>query len=169
MAEVLMINVQDLKTLTPIEGNVDSDFITPFIKIAQDKHILPVLGTNLFDKIKELIEDDELDNAGNESYKELHELIKPCLAHYVNVDYIPFNTYKLKNASVTQGTPENAIPISKSEMDALIGLAMDTAESYLSRIEEYLCANSEDLPEYNSNTSGDVYPQSPRPFHGLTF
>ena len=169
MAEVLFIGMEDMKSLTALGGNVDSDYVIPFIRIAQDMHILSVLGTKLFDKMKELIEDDEMGDAGNEAYNSLLDLIKPCLAHFTMVDYIPFNTYKLKNASTLQPQPENAVPVSKTEMDSLVEIERKTARNYLMRIEEYLCANNSDLPEYTSNTTGDVYPKDPKPFNGLTY
>jgi len=165
MAEVLLINVKDIVTLSALGGNVDTDYVTPFVKIAQDSHILPVLGTQLMDKIKDGIEDDTLAGA----YLELWGLVKPCLAHFVMVEYIPYNTYKIKNAGTLQGAPENATAVSHAQMVDLVDREMNTARAYLRRVEEYICANTEDLPEYSQNTSGDVSPESSKPFYGMTF
>ena len=168
-AEVLLISIKRLKELTALGGNVDSDYVVQFIKIAQDKNILPVLGTKLMDKLKELINDDSLSEAGNIKYLELWQKIELALAHFTMVEYIPFNTYKLKNAGTVQHSPENAVGVTLAEMTDLVDRERDTAENYLSRVDAYLCANSADIPEYSQNASGDVFPIPDTPFHGLTF
>jgi hypothetical protein len=45
MSDVLFIQREDLIRYTLIGGNVDTDKIIPHIKVAQDIHILPILGT----------------------------------------------------------------------------------------------------------------------------
>ena len=47
MSDVLFIQREDLIRYTLIGGNVDTDKIIPHIKVAQDIHILPILGTCL--------------------------------------------------------------------------------------------------------------------------
>jgi hypothetical protein len=44
MSDVLFIQREDLIRYTLIGGNVDTDKIIPHIKVAQDIHILPILG-----------------------------------------------------------------------------------------------------------------------------
>ena len=48
----LLISADTLKRNTTISQSVDEDLIHPVILIAQDRYILPVLGTDLFEKLK---------------------------------------------------------------------------------------------------------------------
>ena len=52
MSDVLFIQREDLIRYTLIGGNVDTDKIIPHIKVAQDIHILPILGTKLYEKLQ---------------------------------------------------------------------------------------------------------------------
>jgi len=69
MAEALLITRDDLVRFTSVNGNVDTDKFIQFIKIAQDVQIENYLGTKLVDKLKQLIEDNEVNDPGNEDYK----------------------------------------------------------------------------------------------------
>ena len=60
MAQVLLVRRQDILKLTPINGNVDTDKITPFIKSAQDIHIQDILGTKLFEKLIDGVQNSNL-------------------------------------------------------------------------------------------------------------
>ena len=52
MAEALLIQPIDLKRFTFVDGNLDSDKLLQFVKIAQDIHIQSYLGTDLLNKLK---------------------------------------------------------------------------------------------------------------------
>ena len=49
---ILLISAETLKQNTTISQSVDDNLIHPVIMLAQDKYILPVLGTDLFEKLK---------------------------------------------------------------------------------------------------------------------
>ena len=44
MLNILFIKRDDIIKRTPYGGNIDPDKLVPFIKTAQDKYILPILG-----------------------------------------------------------------------------------------------------------------------------
>ena len=71
MSEALLINRADIMRLTGINGNIDLDKILPHVKTAQDIHLQTIIGTNLLDKLKQLVTDGELDDPANEDYKTL--------------------------------------------------------------------------------------------------
>jgi len=52
MAEVLLISENYIKKYTTVNGSVDPNLIYPSVYLAQDKWILPFLGTDLMNKIK---------------------------------------------------------------------------------------------------------------------
>ncbi|BCV05377.1 MAG: hypothetical protein CM15mV105_220 [uncultured marine virus] len=52
MSYVLFISENKLKDSTAIGGNVDIEFILPYLKVAQKKHIERVLGTDLLKHYK---------------------------------------------------------------------------------------------------------------------
>ena len=55
MATALLITRNDIVKKTALNGNVDTDLFIQFVQIAQDTHIQNYLGTDLLEKIQELI------------------------------------------------------------------------------------------------------------------
>ena len=105
MAEVLLINRADIMRITGLSGNIDEDKILPHVMTAQDIHLQPIIGTNLMQKVKDLIEDDELDDAGNEYYATLENTyITPTLVYLVMWDFLPFLQYEISNGGISSKT-----------------------------------------------------------------
>lgn len=158
MAEVLLITRTDLVKYTAVNGNVDTDKFIQFIKIAQDIHIQNYLGTLLLNKIKDEIDANTLANP----YLDLVvNYVKPMLIHWAMVEYLPFSAYTIANKGVYKHSSENAENVSKIEVDFLIEKQRDLAQHYTQRYIDYMCANSNDFPEYNEATNnGEVNPST---------
>jgi len=155
MAVALFISRTDLVKNTILDGNVDTDKFIQFIKIAQEIHIRNYLGTKLYDKIS----DDIVASSLTGNYLTLvNTYLKPMLIHFAMVDYIPFASFQLKNGGFSKHVSENAESLDKSEIDMLINKETNFAEYYTQRFLDYICVNNNLFPEYNQNTSGDVYP-----------
>ena len=156
MAEALLVTRKDIVKFTAMSGNVDTDKFIQYIKIAQDKHIENYLGSDLIDKIKQHIIDDDL--AGN--YLTLvNEWIKPCLIHWAMVEYLPFAAYSIANKGVFKHSSENAENASKDEVDYLLEKERNTAQYYTDRLIDHLSFNaSSKYPEYYTNNNEDVNP-----------
>jgi predicted glycosyl hydrolase (DUF1957 family) len=156
----LFCNEDKLKSSTAINYNVDTAFLLPFLKIAQDKHMQVILGTDLYEKI-------ENDIAGVDSasltgaYKVLvDDYIQDAIIHYALIEALPFISFQIKNGTVTQKNSENGTAASKEDLNWLIQKERDTAEFYGQRIVDYLCDNSSSFPEYTSNSGSDLCPIS---------
>jgi len=156
MAEALLIGKADLQAYTALNGNVDTDKIVQFIKIAQDIWVLQYVGTDLMTKIKADIVASTL--TGN--YATLvNTYLKPMLIHFTMVEYLPFAAYSISNKGIYKHSSENAEIVSKEEVDYLVEKEKRIAENYAQRFLDYMCLNEALFPEYQSNGTGDVYPQ----------
>ena len=155
MAEALLIKPIDLKRFTFVDGNLDSDKLLQFVKIAQDIHIQSYLGTDLLDKIKNDIVAGTLTGA----YLTLLETyVKPMLIHWAMVEYLPFAAYNVTNKGMYKITSENAETVDKNEVDFLIQKSRSLAENYSQRFVDYMVYNQSNFPEYTSNSNNDIYP-----------
>jgi len=153
----LFCNEDKLKSSTAINYNVDTAFLLPFLKIAQDKNMQVILGTDLYEKLEADIVGGTI--AGN--YKVLiDDYVQDSIIHYALVEALPFISFQIKNGSVTQKNSENGTAASKSDINWLIQKERDTAEFYGQRIVDYLCENSSLFPEYSSNSGADMNPIS---------
>jgi len=163
MAEALLITRTDLVKFTSMNGNVDTDKFIQYIKIAQDIHIQGYLGTELLEKIKADIVAGTL--AGD--YLTLVETyIKPMLIRWAMVEFMPFAAYTIANKGVYKHSSENAENVDKIEVDFLIEKERKIAEHYTQRFIDYMCFNQSKFPEYNTNSNGDMYPNTDTNFSG---
>ena len=80
---VLLISEQKLKDNTPITDNVDSSELRFAIQQSQAIQIQETLGTNLYEKILQLVDTGDINLAGNANYKSLLDnYIQPTLIAY---------------------------------------------------------------------------------------
>jgi hypothetical protein len=157
MAEALLIGKSDLQAYTSLNGNVDTDKVLQFIKIAQDIWVLQYVGTDLMNKIKSDIVASTL--TGN--YATLvNTYLKPMLIHFTMVEYLPFAAYSISNKGLYKHSSENSEIVSKEEVDYLVEKERRIAENYAQRFLDYMCVNQSLFTEYTSNGSGDVFPQN---------
>jgi len=163
MAEALLITRNDLVKFTAVNGNVDTDKFIQFIKIAQDIHIQNYLGTDLLNKIKS----DIIASTLSGDYETLVETyVKPMLIHWAMVEYLPFAAYTIANKGVYKHNSENANNVEKNEIDFLIEKERHIAQHYTQRFIDYISFNTNLFPEYNSNSNGDMYPDTDTNFKG---
>lgn len=155
MAQALLIQPIDLKRFTFVDGNLDTDKLLQFVKIAQDIHIQSYLGTDLLNKLKADV------TAGTISgvyLALLEDFVKPMLIHWSMVEYLPFAAYNVTNKGMYKSTSENAESVDKNEVDFLIQKSRSLAENYSQRFVDYMVYNQSSFPEYTSNTQNDIYP-----------
>lgn len=157
MAQALFITRDDIVKFTALSGNIDVDKYTQFIKIAQDIHIQNYLGTKLFDKINDDIVAGTL---ANPYLALLKDYIKPMVIHFAMVEYLPFAAYTIANKGVFKHNSENSTNVEKNEVDFLIEKERDIAQHYTNRFLDYICYNTATFPEYNTNSNGDMFPDS---------
>ena len=163
----LLITREDIVKKTALNGNVDTDLFIQFVKIAQDTHIQNYLGTDLLEKIQSLITAGTVDDAGNADYKTLLvSYIKPMLIHWSMVEYLPFAAYSVANKGVFKHSSENSVNAEKFEIDFLVEKERSIAEHYTRRFIDFICYQTATYPEYNSNSNGDMYPDSTSSFSG---
>ena len=146
-----------------MNGNVDTDKFIQFVKIAQDIHIQNYLGTKLFNKINDAIVAGTL---ANPYLALLKDYIKPMVIHFAMVEYLPFAAYTIANKGVFKHNSENSTNVEKNEVDFLIEKERDIAQHYTNRFIDYMSYNQVSFPEYNTNSNGDMFPDSEANFTG---
>jgi len=154
---VLLVTNEDIFKYTSLNGNVDVDKVTPFVKVAQDIEIQEVLGTQLFQKILTDVRLSTL--AGNYSTLVL-TYVQPTLIHYAMADFLQFHGYEISNAGIIRNNPENTQLPDKNEIDTLVKRQRGIAETYRKRLVSYLTYYPQLFPEYTANQNDGEYPTS---------
>lgn len=149
MAKVLLVSEQTLKKNSVINNNVDGMYLLPAIEYAQDAGLQPIIGTKLYNKLMDLVEDGSI--TGATDYKNLlDEYVTPYLINKVTADVqIPL-VYKVRNQGVVQQTGENTYVPSLKDLQYVIQNYENKANFYSNRLSDYLKANRSKYPEYCS-------------------
>ena len=164
MATSIFISEDKLKSSSTINGNVDAELLKPYLKVAQDLHIHPILGTDLYNAIQDGIENSNL--TANESAL-LNNYIADALTQWTLYEALPFLSYKIMNADIVRKAGENSQSASKDEITFLRDIVRNTAEFYTERLIDYIKNNTASFPEYSTNTGADVSPDTSNYYSGL--
>lgn len=140
-----LISENTLKTESYINDNMDSAMILPSIMTAQDMHLQPLIGTNLYNKLIEMVQNQEVTGP----YKMLMDkYIRPFLIYAVMMDIqIPL-AFKNRNAGVIQTNNEYSNNSYMKDVQTLKSYYESKMNFYGLRMTDWLCANSEHIPEY---------------------
>ena len=168
MAYVLFISDQKLKDSTAINLNVDVDLLLPFVKEAQKLYVETILGTELTQKLKDLITAGTIGNVGNEAYKTLlDDYIGDMLPGYSLYHALPYLRFKVENGNIYSKTSETGTALSTEEAQHFREEVLNTASYYRERAIDYITNNISSFPEYSTNSGADVSPTKDNYYAGM--
>ena len=146
MAELLFITPQEMTSSTILSGNTDTDKYLFCILQVQLTTIEPLLGSELYDKIKTDKENDDLADLYLELYT---EFVKPITKNEALAQYIEIASYMVDNAGIYKKSGENVELVDKSEVVYLAEKYKSLAQMYVQRFNKWICKNP--LSEYKTS------------------
>lgn len=152
---ILFVDPEYLKNQTFLNGSVEDAYLRPAINVAQDKWIAPYLGDALYDKLKSDVEGSSV--TGNYLIL-LRDYIRPALAWWTCVEYMPNALTKIDNGGLVQRQSEDVQPATRSEENQLKEQARQNAHHYTEKLYRYLCYNDELFDEYDDNVDEQRHP-----------
>jgi hypothetical protein len=168
MAYVLFITRNDIIKNTPLQGAIDADKLLPFVRTAQDKYLLDLLGTVLFEYLQVKIADNTFGTL-NVYYQDLmDDHIKNTLIWYSAVEYIPFSSISFKSEGAVKHLSDQSVAPGKNEIDYLKQQAQQNADYYATRLQNYLISYSNQIPQYLESVGNQtqIYPNMSNTYFG---
>ena len=144
-----------------IDDNTEYDKITPVIELVQDKYILPLLGTSLYNTIETHIL-AYINSATTipAAYKTLIDnYILKMMVHYIMYESSPTFKFRYANKGIMSNSSDNGQPIPTNDMEYLMNIWKTNGEMYGDRMIKYLNYNNSTYPTYNNNTGADIFPE----------
>lgn len=168
MSYALFINRNDIIKNTPLQGAIDADALLPFVRTAQDKYIKNLIGTVLFDYLQDQIIANTVSTLSVYYQDLLDDYIKNALIWYSAVEYIPFSSVQFKSNGAVKQQSEQGVAPSKSEIDYLKQIAQTNADYYALRLQNYLIAYSQNIPQYLESVGNQtqIYPDQTNQYFG---
>jgi hypothetical protein len=168
MSIALFINRNDLIKNSPLQGSIDADALLPFLSTAQVKYIKNLLGTVLYEFLQAKITDGTIGSLSAYYQDLLDDHIKPTLIWYSCVEYIPFSSVQFKSNGAVKQQSEQGVAPTKTEIDYLKQQAQTNADYYALRLQNYLIAYSNNIPQYLESVGNQtqIYPDQTNQFFG---
>jgi hypothetical protein len=168
MSYALFINRNDIIKNSPLQGAIDADALLPFCRTAQDKYLKNLLGTVLFDYLQAQITANTFSSLSSYYQDLMDDHIKYTLLWYACVEYIPFSSVQFKSNGAVKQQSEQGIAPAKSEIDYLLNKALNNADYYALRLQNYLIAYSQNIPQYLETVGNQtqIYPDQSNQYFG---
>ena len=98
----------------------------------------------------------------------LNDYIKNALIWYSCVEYIPFSSIQFKSNGAVKQQSEQGIAPTKVEVDFLLQKAQENGDYYALRLQNYLIAYSNQLPQYLQSIGNQtqIYPDQTNQYFG---
>lgn len=160
MASIIVdfISINGFKEVTGVQYNVDDSTISPFIQDAQNNRLVPVIGDNLFDRLKDGIVNGTLTN---DEKLLMDNYIQPQLYKWTLFESMLNINFKYTNKSISKESSQYSTPSDSKEIHRLRREVRNDAESLNFKLQDYLNKNSDLYPEYIiescNNSNGDIY------------
>ena len=151
MSKIFLINENVLKSETILNDNVGSEFIRPAIEASQDIYLQQLIGTELLEKLYNLVVTNNIQEDKNSHYKTLiDEYITNYLKYKVLAEITIPLAYKYRSVGVVQSNGENYSNSQMKDATLVQNHYELRASFYAERLSKYLNTNSNLYPEYMS-------------------
>ncbi len=146
MKNTLFISVNTIKERTGLHANIDDKLIMPEIATAQDMYILPMLGTNLYERLQAGIVANDLNS---DEVTLLDDFITTTLVYFVLSELPVGLSFQFYNKGLVRKSSDNSINPDMQEL-------LDVANRYRSRAEFY---RQRTIKYLRQNAAQGKYPQ----------
>ena len=158
-----LVTGSDIKAIAVKNAQFDEGLITTYaIEQAEETHILPFLGADLFADL--LINPTATYNAqllagcdytNTSGYQRKFRGLKRAIAYFTMFDILPEIYSQIGSAGLFKNSVQFATSVTLEECNNLRGLMYSKAQKSMEKVMEYLINNSVNFPLFNSITSGD--------------
>lgn len=151
MAEILLCSETFVKNVMSISDNVAGKFIMPSIREAQEIGFQGIVGTKLYNKVRELVGSGEIESTANAMYKTLLDKAQYYIAYTAIVELCPKVTFKIANAGVVKTADENVTGASADEVGKVQEYYQAKADFLAYELQQWILDNATAFPELSQN------------------
>ena len=172
MKDILFISEANVKALTAISDNVESKYLLPAIREAQEIYLREILGDALMAKLAWCIDNNAFrgafsvadynedfgeDTGGNPQYRKLLIKAQYYLAYRAVSELIPKVSYKIANMGVVKTSDDNVQNATYQEIILQRDYYISRADYYCLLLQNFLLANKGDYPELTQEKANEIH------------
>ena len=172
MKEILLTSEASVKGLTAISDNVESKYLLPAIREAQEIYLREIIGDALMAKLQWCVDnnafrgafapadfndDFETEGGGNPQYKKLLGKIQYYLAYKTVAELIPKVSFKIANMGVVKTSDDNVQNATYNEIVLQRDYYVSRADYYCLMLQNFLLENKSDYPELSQQKANEIH------------
>lgn len=139
MKNTLFISVSSIKERTGLHANVDDKLVLPEIKTAQDMYIHPLLGSGLYERLQNGIDNN---NLTSDEVALLDNFVTDTLIYYVLSELPTGLSYQFYNKGLVRKTSDNTDQPQMQDLLDISARYRKRAEFYAERMVKFLKQNA---------------------------
>lgn len=144
-----ILTCDKLKEITSISKGLDCSLIEPFVSIAEEFHIKPILGDELYEVILNKIELNELDN---EYLILVNKHLNYAISYYAWYEASPHLLMRTEAKGIVIKDSEQSNGITTSMLKEYRQSILDKAIMYKNSLKKFLIKNKDVIIEYTDNS-----------------
>ena len=146
MTNVLFISEDFIKTNSGLNDNLFGKSLLPAIREAQDIYLQQIIGSTLYKKLIELVDNETIGDVENAIYKELlDEYVRSYMLYQTIVQVIPVTNVKLSNYGTTLSDDQYLVNLSQGDAELIEKHYSILADFYARRLQEFILDNCDAL------------------------
>lgn len=153
--KILIVKEATFREYSNLVGDYDMSFINPFQYIALDLFVSQITGESLLTRLEDGTVADDL---SADETKLVEDYIQPVIIHYTMSEAFNNLLFKVENSGIVKRNSENGTAAELTETSFLADSEKRLAQSYGTRLRDYLNANKDLFPEYKQEIDGEIEP-----------
>lgn len=145
---ILLVSEDYIKSNSPISNNLDDKYLLPSIAYMQRSKLEETIGSQLLQKLQELIGSDTINDETNIHYKVLlDDYLQDFLMYLAIADIVVTTSFKINNFGVNRTDDEKVYSASYNEVMQMKNYLLEKANYCQYRLQRYLIANYANFTE----------------------
>ena len=155
-----LMNKEYLKEYSLLPINFNTDEIWNFIPLAEQLHIVPIIGQEMYNELLDQVENNEVTPENASLLLQIYPFEGLAIME-VSMPYIAFH---ITEVGITKGSSENSDSVTTNDVNYLTNYVRSQMVPYKERLIEFISQNSELYPNIKiekkcekQTTNGRVY------------
>ena len=156
MKEIYLISPNFVRTNTNVSSNIQDKFLQSAIREATDMDLHELVGSNLLNKLKIIIDNDEINNPENIIYKQILDISKYFIAYSVVSRLTVISSIKIDNIGANVTSDNNVQALDFDDVFRLEKYYQNKADVYKKKVQVFLQKNVNEIPELQQDDCRDI-------------